>query len=314
MPAKASSPAGDEKPLDMSKMFTRSLMGQQPLGKWKSSPSFGFGTGSRDQREKVFISMAHVKGVFGRHSPGPAMYGLPSATGPQLLSTKDSQPRWAFGSAQRFPRSKFEPGPGPGAYTHHAALGRQVMSKYASQPIFGFGSAAQRANWKIFISQEHNLAFYGRESPGPLSYSIGSTMGRQALSTMRSSPTLSFGSADRSGQANHLKRAANSPGPASYTLDAAIGRQHLSTMRSSASPSFGSGQQSHNPKIYINEEINKTFYGREGPGPTTSTQLPGFYRQPLSRNRTSPQWGFSQAARFPEKLLDKRPGPGAYCV
>jgi hypothetical protein len=283
----------DRKLMDPKLMFTRSLMGPQPLGKWKSAPSFGFGTGSRDTREKVFISSAHVKGVYGRHSPGPAMYGLPSSTGPQLLSTRDSQPRWAFGSAHRWPRSKFEPSPGPGTYAHHPALGRQITSKYKSQPIFGFGSAQQRANWKIFISQEHNLAFYGRESPGPLSYGIGSTMGRQTLSTMRSSPTISFNSAQRSGQANHLKRAANSPGPASYTLDAAIGRQNLSTMRSSSSPSFGKGKQMHNPKIYISEEINKSFFGREGPGPTTSVQMPGFYRQPLSRNRTAPQWGFS---------------------
>lgn len=121
-------------------------------------------------------------------------------------------------------------------------------------------------------------------------------MGPQALSTMRSTPSLSFGSADRSGQANFLKRAANSPGPASYKLDPAIGRQVLSTMRSSVSPSFGTGPQTHNPKIYISEEINKSFYAREGPGPTTSVQAPGFYRQPLSRNRTAPQWGFSQVS------------------
>lgn len=277
---------------ELKDMFTRSLMGPQPLGKWKSSPSFGFGTGDRDTREKVFISSAHVKGVYGRHSPGPAMYSLPSATGPQLLSTKESQARWAFGSAQRFPQSKLENSPGPGAYDHHPALGRQITSKYASMPVFGFGTAEQRANWKIFISQEHNLAFYGRESPGPLTYGAHTTMGTQLLSTMRSAPSLSFGSADRSSKASHLKRAAESPGPASYSLDAAIGRQILSTMKSPSMPSFGRGQQMHNHKIFINKEINKSFYGREGPGPVTATQLPGFYRQPLSRNRTSPQWGF----------------------
>ncbi|KAJ1622611.1 hypothetical protein T492DRAFT_846193 [Pavlovales sp. CCMP2436] len=290
-------------------------MGQQPLGKWKSSPSFGFGSGTRDQREKVFISMAHTKSIFGRASPGPAMYGLPSATGNQILSTKGSQPRWAFGSAQRFPASSKSEvaSPGPGTYNNHPALGRQITSAYVTQPIFGFGTAQQRANWKVFISQEHNLAFYGREGPGP-TYNIGSTMGRQSLSTMRSSPNLSFGSADRSGQSSQLKRAANQPGPASYSLDAAIGRQIRSTMRSSATPSFGTGKQSHNPAIYISEEINKSFFGRIGPGPTTAIQMPGFYRQPLSRNRSSPQWGFGSASRFQERRLEQRPGPGSYCV
>mmetsp|Transcript_24718 Transcript_24718/g.67245 ORF Transcript_24718/g.67245 Transcript_24718/m.67245 type:complete len:308 (-) Transcript_24718:103-1026(-) len=306
--------AAEQKPLDLKNMFTRSLMGNQPLGKWKSSPSFGFGTGSRDTREKVFISMAHVKGIFGRHSPGPAMYGLPSASGPQLLSNIPSQPRWAFGQAKRFPVSKLEQSPGPGAYTIGSAMGRQITSRYKTQPIHGFGSAEQRANWKIFISQEHNLAFYGREGPGPLAYPPRSTMGKQELSTLRSSPSISFGTADRSGLANNLKRAAASPGPASYTLDAAIGKQVLSTIKSVPAPTFGKGSQMHNHKIYINEEINKSFYGRDGPGPTTSTQMPGFYRQPLSRNRTAPQWGFGSAPRFRENKLEVRPGPGHYCV
>lgn len=115
-------PADPEPPLDMSKYFTRSLMGAQPLAKWRSTPSFGFGKGSRETREKVFISPAHVKGIFGRNSPGPAMYSLPSGSGVQLLSTKHSQPRWAFGTCERFPRSKFEPGPGPGGKPQHPLI------------------------------------------------------------------------------------------------------------------------------------------------------------------------------------------------
>lgn len=293
-----------EPALDMSKLFTRSLMGTQPIAKWKSSPSFGFGSGTRDQRELVFISRAHSKGIFGRNSPGPANYPAFATTGPQVLSTMQTQPRWAFGTCQRFPRSKYSSGPGPAAYSHHPALGRQITSKFTTQPIFGFGTGQQRANWKVFISQEHNLAFYGRASPGPLAYGLGSTMGKQALSTMRSTPSLSFGSGDRSGQYTPLK--SSSPGPAAYGLDASIGKQILSTMRSSSRMAFGKGPQMHNHKLYINEEINKAFYGREGPGPSTAQQTPGFYRQPLSRHRTAPQFGFSQV-RAERKRARARP-------
>jgi hypothetical protein len=292
----------------------KSMLGTQVLAKWPSAPSFGFGTGTRDQREKIFISMAHVKGVHGRNSPGPASYLLPSASGKQFLSTRDSQPRWAFGSAMRFPRSKFEAAPGPGTYTLQPALGRQITSTFKTMPIFGFGTAGQRANWKVFISQQHNLAFYGRESPGPLTYGLGSTMGKQTLSTMSSSPSISFGISDRSGDQADGMSGLNSPGPGAYTLDPAIGRQLLSTMRSAGTMSFGTAKQSFSPKQFINKEINMSFYGRDTPGPCTALQQPGFYRQPLSRNRTSPQFGFGSvraprrpaAVRRPSRAFTRR--------
>lgn len=322
-------------------MFTRSLLGPQPLAKWKSSPSYGFGKGSRDTREKVYISKDHSKGVYGRHSPGPAAHQLRPSTGPQMLSTKQSQPQWAFAAAQRFPQSKFEDTPGPGAYEPPQELGKQFVSKFASQPVFGFGSAEQRSNWKVFISEEHNAAFYGRDSPGPLAYGSRSTMGKQELSTMRTPPVHSFGSSKRAAQPRHLKRASESPGPAAYSLGPSVGKQVLSKLRSASTPSFGKGEQMHNPKVYVSEEINRSFYGRVGPGPTTATQMPSFARQPLSRVRTAPQWGFgkvradagahacregnflmrscveravAQATRFKEKTLENAPGPGAYCV
>ena len=89
-------------------------------------------------------------------------------------------------------------------------------------------------------------------------------------------------------------------------------------MRSAGTMSFGTAKQSFSPKQFINKEINMSFYGRDTPGPTTALQQPGFYRQPLSRNRTAPQFGFgSVRARVrpaAARVLAQRFGRRAFFV
>jgi hypothetical protein len=68
---------------------TRSTFGTQSRGGWKSSPIYGFGSGTREGRDKVFISQEHAKLCVDKNaSPGPAVYKHRAAVGPQVDGAK----------------------------------------------------------------------------------------------------------------------------------------------------------------------------------------------------------------------------------
>ncbi|KAL3909575.1 MAG: hypothetical protein SGPRY_009372, partial [Prymnesium sp.] len=64
---------------------TRSTFGAQCVSRRKTAPQFGFGSSTRSDHEKVFLSSHHaslnVAGV--ARSPGPAAYVTPTSVGPQ---------------------------------------------------------------------------------------------------------------------------------------------------------------------------------------------------------------------------------------
>lgn len=94
-----------------------------------------------------------------------------------------------------------------------------------------------------------------------------STLGRQAYSTRKSSPSYGFGTSDRAGVAKvfvsneHAQKAAipRTPGPGAYKMEGSTGRQLLSPRPST--PSYGFG---------TSERFGKTrskFDGGSTPGP-----------------------------------------------
>lgn len=80
--------------------FTRSMLGPQYLAHKDSSPMFGFGTGTRDQQEKTYISKEHSALSIATRSPGPAVYDKESTLG-RNIDHLPSLPIWGFGSADR---------------------------------------------------------------------------------------------------------------------------------------------------------------------------------------------------------------------
>jgi hypothetical protein len=78
----------------------------------------GFGTCERKNRDKIYISQAHVKSMFGMHSPGPAIVPRVESLGKQMDSRKKSNGSVKFGSAPRFTYHTFGKAgqPGPGQY------------------------------------------------------------------------------------------------------------------------------------------------------------------------------------------------------
>ncbi|KAL2642937.1 hypothetical protein R1flu_010524 [Riccia fluitans] len=78
-------------------------------------PAFQFGSATRDNANKVFISMEHDKINYGLQSPGPATIKLKGCMGKQASSKMRNPAFIHFGKGLRW---KFEPNdaPGPGTY------------------------------------------------------------------------------------------------------------------------------------------------------------------------------------------------------
>ena len=80
----------------------------------KSMPSYGFGTSTRMQANKVYWQ-GKATGEGDIRNPGPT-YSLKSSVGSQVQSDRRSARSCGFGSASRFgPTSKHRT-PGPGEY------------------------------------------------------------------------------------------------------------------------------------------------------------------------------------------------------
>ena len=246
---------------------TRSTFGTQSRGGWKSSPIYGFGSGTREGRDKVFISQEHAKLCVDKNaSPGPAVYKHRAAVGPQVDGAKASAPLWAFGTADRWLKPSKDGAPGPGAYAPSLGLGKQVSSARASAPVYGMGSATRENVAKVYVTEEHNKALFGINSPGPAYVALTDAVGKQILSKNESQPGWVMGKSERFTY-DHVKRAAGTPSPGSYDVTAAIGPQNSSTKPSTPRFGFGTSTRDHAAKVYISSEHEKVTGGRDAPGP-----------------------------------------------
>lgn len=305
---------------------TRSMLGEQPSSVKKSAPAFGFGSASREQVNKCFVSQEHTLiATGGMHSPGPAVYLLPpSVGGKQPDGRKPDPPTWGFGTAQRF-RPKSAPlkpdghagnNPGPGAYSMPpASVGPQVLARHSTAPLMGFGTAERKNMRKVWISQTHQkLDMHGYDSPGPAAgYEIASTMGKQVHSTAESPPAWAFSSTART----QVEPGRVGPGPAGYTLPQSVGAQPDSRKPRAATPGFGASTRDIRSKIYLGPAQEKGAHGKISPGPFAPYHLvESVGKQVHSKTATAPGVMFSRASRWAtyERELKKNstPGPGAY--
>ena len=259
----------------------KSMLGAQVSSARMSAPAYGFGSSTRDQAEKIFMSREHSKLASKSISPGPAGYTMRSTVGPQVDGAILSQPMWAFGSDKRFngeiPKDKV---PGPGSYDSRSALGAQVSANYHSQPAFGLGSSTRDGVRKVYISEKHSSSiFTGATSPGPATYSLNAAVGKQAGSTKANQPNWVFGSNKRFLDPT-LLTSAKLPGPDAYTAHSGLGPQVASPKRSSPLPGFGSSTRDHQSKLFLSPGHEKTNYGKQSPGPCT-------YLPPINARRAA---------------------------
>lgn len=297
------------------------MFGSQPVSKRPSAPAYGFGTASRAQANKVFMSKDHAKTSGGAHSPGPSVYTLRGSVGSQPDGRKASAPHWAFGTSERFTyEKKSQAAPGPGAYQEKGAFGTQATSRQTSQPIYGFGSATREHTAKCFVSEDHNKSRHGVDSPGPMVYKVAGAFGKLPESKKTSQPAWVFGSTNRF-QYDHVRRAATSPGPGAYSLSSSTGNQVSSTKTSAAAFGFGTSNREQANKLYLSPEHEKMSQGVHSPGPMAYSLTDAVGKQHKSNHPSSASWGFGTAGRFSEQEAAAKPGysgatpgPGAYVV
>lgn len=193
---------------------TTSSVGKQVDSTKQTAAKASFGSCSRDDMGKVFISTDHEKINFGLESPGPSQYNAQGAVGKQCLSKKASSPSWKVGTERRFNYDFIQRAigiPGAGQYDNTAACGKQILSKKSTLPSIGFGSSSRDSCKKLFISPDHEKSNYGVCSPGPGTGLQRSAVGKQPLAVNRSSSTWSFGTEKR------LREHPNPvPGPGTY--------------------------------------------------------------------------------------------------
>jgi len=189
-----------------------------------SYSSWKFGTSTRGDQAKVFISPAHAKSVTEFiDSPGPCAYGHKGSLGGQTDSRKNTNESYGMGTSDRFfyeNSGQIEKGaPGPGTYTLRSAQGRQVTSNKPSYPISSFPRADRdRTATTVYLGPKQQLAFWGRNSPGPAVYSPTASVGGQVSSEKPNVPKFGFGTADRFAYINIGQRAMQSPGPGAYSI------------------------------------------------------------------------------------------------
>ena len=191
------------------------------FGKQQESTKFTatdtvFGSSTRDNSSRMFLSHEHAKVNYGKCSPGPLIYNMRSSVGNQVSSKKPNLPRWAFPVEERFKYDYVDRAakvPGAGSYKQGTACGVQIVSTKMSLPSFGFGSATRRDRDKVYVSADHEKSRYGQQSPGPASVQLNSFMGPQINSRKLSSSRWTFGSTKRF---KGNKGVAMAPGPGAY--------------------------------------------------------------------------------------------------
>ena len=196
----------------------------QHVSQRESASSWKFGTSTRDDQAKVYVSAAHAKvqPVF-VDSPGPATYGSAGGLGEQPDSRKSSNHGFGMGTSARFfydeHGARARALPGPGQYTLRSGQGRQVTSTKPSLPMAAFSRADRdKTALSVYMGRRQEQAFWGRNSPGPAVYSPQQAVGYQALSVKPNLPKFGFGTASRFGYIDVANRAMQSPGPGSYSI------------------------------------------------------------------------------------------------
>ncbi|KAL1500547.1 hypothetical protein AB1Y20_013202 [Prymnesium parvum] len=294
---------------------SRSTFGAQQLSRRKSSPQYGFGSSTREDQQKVFVSQEHASlnvAYAVPRSPGPAKYEHRPAVGPQVNGRIRSAPMWRFGEAERFSGpAGGSSSPGPAAYSLHPSIGPQAVGSIRSLPKWGFGTSTREHQAKVYTDAKRaQLNVDAGRSPGPAKYDARGRRadGSHVSGRIKTPPAWGFGKGARF---NHddTRHAAAIPGPGAYPLPATVGPQLVGLMPSSPAAGFGTSTRQHHAKVYQSHEHEKYTAG-DSPGPAMYSFTPAFGKQTTSRRKSSSAWGFGTEDRFDRKRSGRVNVPG----
>ena len=153
--------------------------------------------------------------------------------------------------------------------TSRSMFGSQPLSARRSAASYGFGSSTREHQAKLFISQAHSAtAGYGLGSPGPATYGLRASVGRQEDARKASAPSYGFSTNERFSMSKDTD-AANAPlGGFSAS---SFGNQASSSTASQPKFGFGSAHRNQMERVFISEEHNKSLFGTHSPGPCSYT-------------------------------------------
>ena len=153
--------------------------------------------------------------------------------------------------------------------TTRSMFGSQPLSARRSAASYGFGSSTRDHQAKLFISQAHSAtAGYGLGSPGPATYGLRASVGRQEDARKASAPSYGFSTNERFTVSKDTD-AANAPlGGFSAS---SFGNQASSSTASQPRFGFGSAERNQMERVFISEEHNKSMFGKHSPGPCSYT-------------------------------------------
>ncbi|KAL6748123.1 flagellar associated protein [Haematococcus lacustris] len=189
-----------------------------------------------------------------------------------------------------------------------SGFGKQVKSPNQSNPEYGFGTQHRDAYQKLYLSQEQTKAMQGNNSQGAV-YKSYSAIGPQPESKYQSVPMPGFGTSTRT-----IKDKKNIPGPGSYAHEGAIGNMIESKRATSPRPMFGNATRDGQSKVWLDEELMKTYCGRETPAPNSYSLQGALGKQVDSKVPSQPGWRQSTDERFKQRHDGEKPGAGTYAV
>jgi len=198
--------------------------GSQTLSQKQTEARVIFGRESRDAKPSV--GKGYEEALYGRGSPGPAMYIQAAAFGQQGHAGRFSGPTIVFGTEpissdpnyMNEEERRASRIPGPGQYRLDGACGPQCDSGKPSRPIYGVGTATREQAAASSMTPSCALSLLGgKDSPGAGTYDAGpGSFKRNPRSNKKNSKVVVFGSRGRF--QGYRSTSDETPGPGSYCV------------------------------------------------------------------------------------------------
>ncbi|GIL43142.1 hypothetical protein Vafri_973 [Volvox africanus] len=192
-------------------------IGEQPTSPNRSPSRVRFGSSTRDQAQKLFLSSRHIEQQRGTMGSPPGSYDLPGALGQQVTSSKTSSPSFSLPRTDRL-KDRYEAlsktMPAAGQYETWNSIGKQTLSLSRTMPAYGFGSSDRDKESARFLTSQHAKALRGSFSPNNYDRQQPNNItsfGKQSLSVRTNLPAYGFGS-----QPRMVFKTSQTPGPGTY--------------------------------------------------------------------------------------------------
>lgn len=297
----------------------------------RRDPTVAFGLADRSTEALRYISPAHSQEFLGADTPGPGAHRRREGKG--RAKTMGDAPTFVFGTEpQREPPFPRELLLHPDArYNLPETLANKDASPYRHAAAYTFsphGKMSQGLNrsrdeaGKVWISEQHNKATAGVDTPGPGAYEKRSTLSSQKASfTDTSDHKLSRYGNPQTFSKKSLDGKQPYQGGSFAEADQTVpgheyDTENNNTVRYTRSPdfSFGTATRFYRPELggadagpYLSKLHSKQSIGSQGPGPKYT--LNGSIDEAAKRGL---KFGKSQRADPTPLEAALVPGPGAY--